>query len=72
MAVRAEQSKVLQSVVKPVSVHMVKRHGQWSAAPAGRSTLLASMLFDAGGQQSQLEVAASHPPSVHQIVLERG
>jgi hypothetical protein len=71
MAVRTQELQVLETVVKPVAVHVVQGHAQRLPTPLVDPTLLAAMLLQAGLQEPPLEVVAACSPAYREQILDR-
>jgi hypothetical protein len=63
--------EVLEAVVVPVAVDVMKRHRQWRAEPLGDAARLATLVLQARGEQSTFEVVPVHAPTRDEVHLDR-
>lgn len=68
VAVGAQELKVLQAVVEPITVDVVKLHAKRRSPPA----LLAPILLEPLGDQPVAKVESGAPPAAHKPLVERG
>src|SRR5438445_2792800 len=71
VAVRAEQTQILEPVVEAVSVHVMQCQGKRPAPPGLHATLLTSRRFEPRIEQAELDVVAPPIYPRDQELLER-